>query len=161
VHPEFEGLLLLSAGIVGFLVILAFSGVSEEVMVVSAIVGALVLLALRLAGGVPALYEILEERHARGSQEFRSQNRKNVDSTPVSSAASGELRRAVGDSLATELYDLERQLLEEAANGRLPAKDVARLGQELAKNRAELIEKASPDAGGSATGQPESNQTGR
>jgi hypothetical protein len=132
----------------------------ESPLVVFAIVGALVFLALRLTGGVPARYEIVEERHARASQESRSQNCKNVDSIPVSSAASGELRRAVGDSLATELHDLERQLLEEAANGRLPTKDVARLAQELAKSRTELIEKATLDAGGSAAGQPDSNQTG-
>jgi hypothetical protein len=67
----------------------------------------------------------------------------------------------VGDPLATELHDLETELLEQAANGRLAAKDVARLAQEFAKNRTELIGEGAAAAGGSATGQPDSDQTQR
>ena len=74
----------------------------------------------------------------------------------MSSSTSGELQRALGAPLAAELRELENELLEEAANGRLPVKDVAQLAQELAKTRTELIEEATDDA---ATGQPHSKAT--
>jgi hypothetical protein len=141
--------------------VLALTGASEEVLIVLGIVAAFFFLFLGVTRGAPAQYEIVEEQLIHPSEATSSSERfEDIESTYVPSSASGELRHAIGDPLATELHDLERQLLEEAANGRLPAKDVARLAQELAKNRAELIEEETA-AAGSATGQRDSNQTGR
>ena len=162
VHPELQGQFLLLLGIIGFLLLLALTGASEELVIAFGIAAGFIFLVLRLIGGAPAQYEIVEETRGNSSEATsRSEYFGDVESTSVPSAASGELRRAVGDPLATELHDLETELLEQAANGRLAAKDVARLAQEFAKNRTELIGEGAAAAGGSATGQPDSDQTQR
>jgi hypothetical protein len=138
--------------------VLALTGASEEILIVLGIVAAFFFLFLGITRGAPAQYEVLEEQLVDPSEtRSSSEHFEDVESTHVPSAASGKLRRAVGDPLATELHDLEMELLEQAANGRLPAKDVARLAQEFAKNRTELIEEEPAGAGASATGQPDSD----
>jgi hypothetical protein len=160
-HPERQAELFIVLGVAGLLLVLALTGASEDVLILLGIVAAFFFLVLGITRGAPAQYKIVEEQLVHSSEATSSSARfEETESSHVPGAASGELRHAIGDPLATELHDLERQLLEEAANGRLPAKDVARLAQELAQNRAELIEKGTPDTGGSATGQPHSNQTG-
>jgi hypothetical protein len=159
VHPELQGQFLLLLGMIGFLLLLALTGASEELVIAFGIAAGFIFLVLWLIGGAPAQYEIVEEKRGNSSEATsRSEYFGDVESTFVPTAASGELRRAVGDPLATELHDIETELLEQAANGRLPAKDVARLAQQFAKNRTELIQEGTAAADKTATGQPDSDQ---
>ena len=153
-------------GAIAAFVLLILLGFNIEALVAIGALVVFVALIFLLVRGPTPLFEIVtdEDEEARAgypSQIKEDQSLAIPESIPdIDDQPSDNLKRALGP-LAWELHDLEIQLLEEAANGRLPAKDVARLAHELAENRAELIEKGTPDAGGSAAGQPQSNQTGR
>jgi hypothetical protein len=155
IHPELQRQFSIVLGVVGLLLILALIGASEEVLMVLGIIAALAFVVTGLLRGAPAQYEIVSERRGHDI-ETESEFHGAEDIESVSSSTSGELQRALGAPLAAELRELENELLEEAANGRLPVKDVAQLAQELAKTRTELIEEATDDA---ATGQPHSKAT--
>ena len=153
-------------GAIAAFVLLILLGFNIEALVAIGALVVFVALIFLLVRGPTPLFEIVtdedeETRAGYPSQIKEDQSFAIPESIPdIDEQPSDNLKRALGP-LATELHDLERQLLEETANGRFPAKEVARLARELAKNRAELIEKGTLDAAGSAAGQPESNQTGR
>jgi hypothetical protein len=155
IHPELQRQFSIGLGVVGLLLILALAGASEEVLVMLGIIAALAFLVFGFLRGAPAQYEIVSERRGHDI-ETESEFHGAEDIKSVSSLTSGELQRALGAPLAAELRELENELLEEAANGRFPVKDVALLAQELAKTRTELIGEATGDA---TAGQPHSKAT--
>jgi hypothetical protein len=153
-------------GAIAAFVLLILLGFNIEALIAIGALVVFVALIFLLVRGPTPLFEIVtdedeEIRAEHPSQIEEDQSLPILESIPgIDEQPSDDLQKALGP-LATELHDLERQLLEEVANGRFAADEVARLAQELAQNRTELIEKGTAAADGSATGQPPSSQSGR
>jgi hypothetical protein len=153
-------------GVAAAFILLIFLGFNIKALAAIGALAVFIAVIVFLVRGPTPLLEIVTDdavnTRVENPLQIREEQAFNIPvSIPdVDLEPSDRLRKTLGP-LATELHDLERQLLEEAANGRFAATDVARLAQELAKNRTELIGEEIAAANGSAAGQPDPEPTER
>lgn len=150
-HREFKIVIAVIA-VISFFVLLLLFGFDIKILagigVLVVFVGAL----FALARGPNPLYEVVADdeadgRTARdGASEARAEEMSaRFEAVPTGDVEpSAELRGSLGP-LATELHVLESELLEQAANGRFAARDVAALAGRLAGERAKLVGDPAPD----------------
>ena len=135
-------------GVVAALCLLVFFGFDLEFWLAIVALVAFVAIIYGLVREPSPIYEIVSEE-----EPYTRSNSHGEHATDALSEANDEpstaLKKALGP-LATELHQLERQLLSQTGSGRWAAPEIALIAQELARERAELIGDQTPTADASS-----------